>query len=110
MGRAVRVSVETGHPDRPLGLAHVAGILRGSGSMFDPQGWDQDEYPFELHPTDGVSGFALEREWFHGAGLRSDGRLLVINMGAPKDEPAQAPELYITLGDELVRNRQLSNR
>jgi hypothetical protein len=102
LGQVVRVSVETGHPDRPLGLAHVTGVLRASGSMFDPRGWDEDEYPFELHPVaDHVSGFSLDSEWFHGASLGRDGRLLVVNIGAPKDDPAQAPELYITLQSDV---------
>jgi hypothetical protein len=96
LGRVVRVSVETGQPDRPLSLAHAAGVLRASGAMFDPQGYDLDEYPFELHPAgDHLSGFTLDRSWFHDAVLTREGELLIVTMGAPEGEPAIAPQLYI---------------
>jgi hypothetical protein len=62
IGHVVRVSVESGHPDRPISHVQAGSILRASGSMFDPQGWFDDEYPFELHPAgDHVSGFTIDR-------------------------------------------------
>ena len=65
LGRVVRVSVETGQPDTPLSLAHATGVLRATGAIFDPQGYDEDEYPFELHPGgDHLSGFTMDRSWF----------------------------------------------
>jgi hypothetical protein len=96
LGRVVRVSAETGQPDRPASLAFATGVLRASGSIFDPQGYDEDDFPFELHPGgDHLSGFALDRSWFHNAVLTRGGELLIVTIGAPEHDPAQAPQLYI---------------
>jgi hypothetical protein len=78
LGHVVRASAESGHPDKPIGLVHATGVLRASGAMFDPQGYDMDEYPFELHPVgDHLSGFTLDRAAFHDAILTRGGRLLI---------------------------------
>lgn len=96
LGRVVRASAETGQPDRPTGLVHATGVLRASAAIFDPQGYDDDEFPFELHPVgDHVSGFTLDRGWFHDAVLTRDGALLIVTMGAPENDASQAPQLYI---------------
>lgn len=95
---AVFAPVETGQPDARLSLAHLTGRLRASGAIFDTQGWDDRELPLELTEFgDHLSGFMLDKTWFHNAGLLRNGKLLVVTIGAPADSAAEAPQSYITL-------------
>lgn len=96
LGHIVRASAESGQPDHPVSLVHATGVLRASSAMFDPRGWDADEFPFELHPGgDNLSGFTIDRSMFHDAILTRSGRLLIVTMGEPRDDPMKAPQLYI---------------
>jgi hypothetical protein len=51
-------------------------------------------YHFELASVDHLSGFELDRRFFHGASRAKD-ELIFVRIGEPVDDPERAPELAL---------------
>lgn len=90
VGSVVKASLDIQGGDDPVGLMQATGQLRGSGDMLDEDA-SLDTYHFELASIDHLSGFELDRRFFHSATW--DGmKLIFVRIGEPMDEPDRAPE------------------
>lgn len=89
----VKASLDIQGGDDPVGCMQATGRLRGSGDLVEEDA-SLDSYRFELAATDHLSGFELDRRFFHGASWDGD-HLVFVRIGEPRDDPDRAPELAL---------------